>query len=263
MANYDMMSDLYHSNTGDIKILLKENKVLNLHLSVLKQVDVFRKMFEQNFREKKEKQIDFTKEKFNIQPFLKYLYTHKIPTDYHDIVNILYFFKMYCMDKECQLVTQELQTKCNDDTVCEILNIAEECQSEELIVMCIDYLVKNIRKHSSVCFDSIDQNTYGVGFYRPNYIRQCCLHHKLHTEGKFEYPKTIEQKMTAADEFFKSKQFNMVPCLYFTLKGLPIEPTCLKSLCCQHRPAYNTKFIDKISPTMKDRILRELIIIKS
>lgn len=248
--------NLFNSNTGDVIVKLK-NENLKLHSHILHQVPIFSTSL-QNKTE-----IDLTGYDPSIKTFLQYLYIHKEPENNNDKIIIYYFCKIFCME-DSDKINDFIKKVCTDENVCDIINLAERLQVDDIVEYGIDYIVTNIRLHSIPCFDSYTPGEIYTGMVkdRKYIIPMCCKH------GDFSY--TYSHKI---DYYLRHYEMSDVkPCVYYTLKNIynmnddinekdkfVLPEECNKKLCCEHRDKCKIEFIDKLQNNIKDRILDKLI----
>ncbi len=258
LDSYNPFLDLFNSNTGDITIKLQNKEELKLHTSILKQVPPFNKMFTHQFKETHDKIIDLSQyQTTGIKIFLKYLYLIKLPDNIADCMHIYHFCNIFCMDDKN--IKENIMSNCNDETVCDILNVAEKYDVADIVDKCVEYLVAKVRKYSAPCFDAIEPGGVGIGSFKDSKytVAHCCYHyqHQRHTYSS-KYNLELATTIAMHDALTKKN------CIYYTLTSTAFPTNKNEyqvNMCCEHRDKYKTDFIEKISPEMKDRILKKLV----
>jgi hypothetical protein len=248
--SYDAMTDLFDSNTGDITIKLADEEDLLLHISILKQVPTFSTILET------QKIIDLAVyDTASVKMFLKYLYKKQLPKNISECINIYNFGNIFGMENKD--IREHILKQLTDDNICEVLNLAEKFNLAALLNDCIEFLAIRIRKHTTACYDLVEPGGYIPGLFREaKYtVPNCCYHymnkrHLYSNKFVFDEETIINSHASVPDRKH---------CIYNTIRKVPVDQTCSTHFCCEHRGKYRDDFIDKLTASTKDALLKKLI----
>ncbi len=203
--------NLFDSETGDVAVQLKDER-LHLHSAILKQVPIFNSSLDALTENGLDLVLNLTEYDISIKEFLKYLYTSEVPEDLNGKISIYYFAKVFCTDNELNSIKQHILDICDDETVCDLINLSEKLDVGDVLEYCVNYLVNNIRKHCVPCFDSYKCSEISLGVVKDRRfdIPHCCKHFDFNNTDKYKHKDEFLLKAFERDE--------QKPCMYYTLR---------------------------------------------
>ncbi|AYV81632.1 MAG: kelch-like protein 7 [Harvfovirus sp.] len=235
--SYNMMRQLYESNTGDYTVVLEDKKIM-VHSIILKSnSDVFLKLIETPMEEKLTAVIDLSEYKSHvIQLMFTWMYCRAIPEklSIDDIFELLHILDFFQVNQMKNILIDEVQNKINGTNSCEI---ALKCYEypvitdgiyEKTINALSEKYFKCFHEHNwYTCYDEISPGFSGRTIDYTSYV--CCKHYKTNRRLNLVDP-IITNPLTHKREII---------CISLLTQGKSLEEIrdlpCYKNLCCFHR----------------------------
>ncbi|AYV81787.1 MAG: hypothetical protein Harvfovirus61_10, partial [Harvfovirus sp.] len=233
---------------------------------------IFRKMFQPNLPESKEKVLDMKLYSYEaVYGFFSNVYFSTGTICHPEMtleskLELLTLFHTYQLERLfSSLETHIMETYSKGMEIIKILNIIERFPivSDKIKLYCVDMIKKHFRQKiigcGLLCYDSIKPGTNN----RPasDIYPYCCMHYG--TEGTSHLSKTVANTgyLTESKKLIRNST-----CIYKMHHPDNSYEAVNTERCCLHRKILNTlsevdlyKILESIPPTLKDAILKELL----